>query len=180
MTGSNIAESTTPTEGYSEWIAYALQENPDVDILISVPAIDFPADWQQRAEEFGVADIHELYAFFVDEMMHKTLIDALREEFPSTHILSIPTGKSAKVLAQMYQDNGLLDDVLPRGPYDESLFTDEKGHQGKIIVETGTLLWLSGLYGVDLSSNDFDTGFDTDLHSVAAEIMQQHDPNYSR
>lgn len=180
MTGSNIAESTTPTEGYSEWIAYALQENPDVDILISVPAIDFPADWQQRAEEFGVADIHELYAFFVDEMMNKTLIDALREEFPSTHIFSIPTGKSAKVLAQMYQDNELLDEVLPRGPYDESLFTDEKGHQGKIIVETGTLLWLSGLYGVDLSSNDFDTGFDTDLHNIAAEIMQQHDPNYSR
>jgi len=180
MTGSNIAESTTPTEGYSEWIAYALQENPDVDILISVPAIDFPADWQQRAEEFGVADIHELYAFFVDEMMHKTLIDALREEFPSTHIFSIPTGKSAKVLAQMYQDNQLLDDVLPIGPYEESLFTDEKGHQGKIIVETGKLMWLNGLYGVDLSSNDLDTGFDTNLQSVAAEIMQQHDPNYSR
>ena len=180
MTGSNIAESTTPTEGYSEWIAYALQENPDVDILISVPAIDFPSDWQQRAEEFGVADIHELYAFFVDETMNKTLIDALREEFPSTHIFSIPTGKSAKMLAQMYQDNQLLDNVLLRGSYDESLFTDEKGHQGKIIVETGSLMWLSGLYGVDLSSNDFDTGFDTDLQSVAAEIMQEHDPNYSR
>ena len=180
MTGSNIAESTTPTEGYSEWIAYALQKNPDVDILISVPAIDFPADWQQRAEEFGVADIHELYAFFVDEMMNKTLIDALREEFPSTHIFSIPTGKSAKVLAQMYQDNALLDDVLPRGPYEESLFTDAKGHQGKIIVETGKLMWLNGVYGVDLSSNDFDTGFDTDLHNIAAEIMQQHDPSYSR
>jgi hypothetical protein len=180
MTGSNIAESTTPTEGYSEWIAYALEENPDVDILISVPAIDFPADWQQRAEEFGVSDIHELYAFFVDDMMHKTLIDALREEFPSTHIFSIPTGKSATVLAQMHQDNSLSDDVLLRGPYDESLFTDEKGHQGKIIVETGTLMWLNGLYGVDLSSNDFDTGFETDLNSIAAEIMQQHDPNYSR
>jgi hypothetical protein len=180
MTGSNIAESAIPTEGYSEWIAYALQENPDVDILISVPAIDFPSDWQHRAEEFGVADIHELYALFVDEMMNKTLIDALREEFPSTHIFSIPTGKSAKVLAQMYQDTELLDDVLLRGPYEESLFTDEKGHQGKIIVETGTLLWLSSLYGVDLSSNDFDTGFDTDLYNVAAEIMQQHDPNYSR
>ena len=180
MTGSNIAESTTPTEGYSEWIAYALQKNPDVDVLISVPAIDFPADWQHRAEEFGVADIHELYAFFVDEMMNKTLIDALREEFPSTHIFSIPTGKSATVLAQMHQDNSLLDDVLLRGPYDESLFTDEKGHQGKIIVETGTLMWLNGLYGVDLPSNDFDTGFETDLHSIAAEIMQQHDPNYSR
>ena len=180
MTGSNIAESTTPTEGYSEWIAYALQENPDVDILISVPAIDFPADWQQRAEEFGVADIHELYAFFVDDMIHNTLIDALREEFPSTHIFSIPTGQSATVLAQMHQDNSLLDDVLLRGPYEESLFTDEKGHQGKIIVETGTLMWLNSLYGVDLSSNDFDSGFETDLHSIAEEIMQQHDPNYSR
>jgi hypothetical protein len=180
MTGSDISQSATPTEGYSEWIAYALQNNPDVDILISVPAIDFPADWQQRAEEFGVADIHELYAFFVDEMMNKTLIDSLREEFPSTHIFSIPTGKAAKVLARMYQDNMLLDDVLPRGPYEESLFTDEKGHQGKIIVETGTLMWLNGLYGVDLSSNDFDTGFDTDLPTIAAEIMQQHDPNYSR
>jgi hypothetical protein len=180
MTGSNIAESTTPTEGYSEWIAYALQENPDVDILISVPAIDFPADWQQRAEEFGVADIHELYAVFVDDMMHNALIDALREEFPSTHIFSIPTGKSATVLAQMHQDNSLLDDVLLRGPYEESLFTDEKGHQGKIIVETGTLMWLNSLYGVDLSSNDFDTGFETDLHSIAEEIMQQHNPNYSR
>ena len=112
--------------------------------------------------------------------MHKTLIDALREEFPSTHIFSIPTGKSAKVLAQMYQDNQLLDDVLPRGPYEESLFTDEKGHQGKIIVETGKLMWLNALYGVDLSSNNLDTGFDTNLQSVAAEIMQQHDPNYSR
>jgi hypothetical protein len=180
MTGSDISQSATPTEGYSEWIAYALQNNPDVDILISVPTIDFPADWQQRAEEFGVADIHELYAFFVDEMMNKTLIDSLREEFPSTHIFSIPTGKAAKVLARMYQDNMLLDDVLPRGPYEESLFTDEKGHQGKIIVETGTLMWLNGLYGVDLSSNDFDTGFDTDLPTIAAEIMQQHDPNYSR
>jgi len=180
MTGSNIAESTTPTEGYSEWIAYALQENPDVDILISVPAIDFPADWQQRAEEFGVADIHELYAVFVDDMIHNALIDALSEEFPSTHIFSIPTGKSATVLAQMHQDNSLLDDVLLRGPYEESLFTDEKGHQGKIIVETGTLMWLNSLYGVDLSSNDFDTGFETDLHSIAEEIMQQHNPNYSR
>ena len=80
----------------------------------------------------------------------------------------------------MYEDNMLLDDVSLKGPYEESLFTDHKGHQGKIIVLTGTLMWLNGLYGVDLSDNDFDTGFDTDLQSVASEIMGQHDPNYSR
>jgi hypothetical protein len=180
MTGSNIAESENPTDGYREWIAYALEKNPDVDILISIPQIDFPADWAQRAQDAGFTDIDALYSYFVNDMMNQTLIDQLRLEFPSTHIFSIPTGKSSKVLAQMYQSGTLLDDVLAKGPFEDSLFTDEKGHQGKIIVTTGTLMWLNGLYEVDLSSYQADTGFETDLHAIASEIMEQHDPNYRR
>lgn len=180
MTGSNIAESENPTDGYREWITYALEKNPDIDIFISIPQIDFPADWEQRAQDAGFTDINALYSYFVNDMMNQTLIDQLRMEFPSTHIFSIPTGKSSKVLAQMYQNGTLLDDVLARGPFEDSLFTDEKGHQGKIIVTTGTLMWLNGLYGVDLSGDNFDTEFETDLHAIAGEIMEQHDPNYRR
>lgn len=180
MTGSNIAESENPTDGYREWITYALEKNPDIDIFISIPQIDFPADWEQRAQDAGFTDINALYSYFVNDMMNQTLIDQLRMEFPSTHIFSIPTGKSSKVLAQMYQNGTLLDDVLATGPFEDSLFTDEKGHQGKIIVTTGTLMWLNGLYGVDLSGDNFDTEFETDLHAIAGEIMEQHDPNYRR
>jgi hypothetical protein len=28
--------------------------------------------------------------------------------------------------------------------------------------------------------NDFDTGFNTDLHTIAEEIMDAHDPNYKQ
>ena len=59
-----------------------------------------------------------------------------------------------------------------------SLFTDTKGHQGNIIRETGSLLWLKNIYGVDLSTFSYDTGFNTNLQDVAKQIMDSHDPNY--
>lgn len=61
-----------------------------------------------------------------------------------------------------------------------SIFTDAKGHQGDIVRQAGGLIWLNALYGVDLNTNDYDTGFDTDLHALATQIMQEHDPNYKQ
>ena len=40
-------------EGHREWINYAIQNNPNVKIFIAIPQIDFPADWEQRAQEYG-------------------------------------------------------------------------------------------------------------------------------
>ena len=180
MTAQDITRNPNPIDGYREWIAYALENNPDVDILISVPPIDFPTNWEARAQEVGAEDIHELHAYFVNEMINKTLIDQLRIEFPSTSIFSIPTGRAAKELWQMHNDDLLLDELAMSGPYNESLFTDLKGHQGRVIVVAGTLMWLNGLYDVDLATDDFDTGFQTDLHALAQQIMVEHDPNYRR
>jgi hypothetical protein len=57
---------------------------------------------------------------------------------------------------------------------------DSKGHQGKIVVNTGALIWLNGLYGVNLRTNDANTGFNTDLHTIAENIMDLHDQNYKQ
>ena len=54
------------------------------------------------------------------------------------------------------------------------------GHQGAITASTGALMWLKGIYKVDLSTNDFDTSFNTDLHTVAEDAMNSHDPNYNK
>ncbi len=35
-----------------KWIDYALQNNPNIKIFISIPPIDFPADWQQKSRRF--------------------------------------------------------------------------------------------------------------------------------
>jgi len=105
-------------------------------------------------------------------------VDELRAEFPSTKFYTIPYGWTAKNLAQMKLDNELLDDISMFGPKSSSIFTDEKGHQGQIVIETGTMIWLNSIYNVDLSSFNYDTGFTTDLHTIAQDIIDGHDVNY--
>jgi len=176
MTGNYNPDN--PTQGFSEWIAYALKNNPNITVFISIPPFDFPSDWQTKEQDHGKS-IEELYAQFVNDYIHKTLIDQLRVEFPSTKIFSIPTGWATFELAAMHENNLLSDDISLFGSFNNGIFTDEKGHQGKIVAYTGTLMWLNGLYQVNLRTDDFETGFDTDLHSIAEEIMSSHDPDYS-
>ena len=85
-------------------------------------------------------------------MVHSEIVDELRLEFPSTKIFTIPTGWATINLAQMNLDNELLDDISMVGPKSSSIFTDQKGHQGQIVIETGTMIWLNSIYNVNLSS----------------------------
>jgi hypothetical protein len=172
------SNENNPTSGFSEWIEYALQNNPSIKIFVHIPPIDFPADWQQTAEDYGYNNIRDLYGYLVSDLTHKSVIDQLREIYPSTEIFTLPTGWATFDLVDQYENNLLLDDISLFGSYDDSIFRDTKGHQGKIVVNTGALIWLNGLYGVNLRTNDSDTGFNTDLHTIAENIMDLHDPDY--
>jgi len=188
MTSGYDIGSDNPTEGHSAWIRYALQNNPNIIIFIAIGSFDFPngdsngtrPDWDTFASDNGFNSIQEFYDYYVNEMVHKEIVDELRLEFPSTKIFTIPTGWATKNLAQMNLDNELLDDISMVGPKSTSIFTDEKGHQGQIVIETGTMIWLNSIYDVDLSSFNYDTGFTTDLHAIAQDIINGHDPNYKQ
>ena len=188
MTSGYDIDSDNPTEGHSAWINYALENNPNIIIFIAIPTFDFPngesngtrPDWNTFASDNGFNSIQEFYDYYVNEMVHKEIVDELRLEFPSTKIFTIPTGWAAKNLAQMNLDNELLDDISMIGPKSTSIFTDEKGHQGQIVIETGTMLWLNSIYNVNLSSFNYDTGFNTDLHAIAQDIIDTHDSNYKQ
>ena len=52
----------------------------------------------------------------------------------------------------MREDGELLDDIQFKGEKSNSIFTDFKGHQGQIVIETGTLVWLNSIYHVDLNT----------------------------
>jgi len=169
-----------PLSGFTEWIDYALQRNPNIKIFVHIPPIDFPADWQQTAEDYGYNNIRDLYGYLVGDLTHKSIIDQLRELYPSTEIFTLPTGWATFDLVDQYENNLLLDDISLFGSYDDSIFRDTKGHQGKIVVNTGALIWLNGLYGVNLRTNDSDTVFNTDLHTIAENIMDLHDPDYKQ
>ena len=178
MTAGLLPEN--PTDGFSDWIAYALQNNPDITIFLSIPPPDFPNQWEQTAADLGFETIAEAYDNFVNQTVNQTLIDDLRAEFPGTTIFSIPTGRASLVLREMHTNAQLLDDIVFMGPYQNGLFTDEKGHQGKLITMTGALMWLNGIYKEDLETNDFSTGFQTDVHAIAKAEMTNHDANYKR
>lgn len=188
MTSGYDIDSDNPTEGHSAWINYALQNNPNIIIFIAIPTFDFPngdsngtrPDWDTFASDNGFNSIQEFYDYYVNEMVHKEIVDELRLRFPSTKIFTIPTGWATKNLAQMNLDNELLDDISMFGPKSSSIFTDEKGHQGQIVIETGTMIWLNSIYNVDLSSFNYDTGFTTDLNSIAQDIIESHDSNYKQ
>ena len=188
MTSGYDIDSENPTEGHSAWIQYALQKNPNIIIFIAIGSFDFPngdsnstrPDWDTFASDNGFNSIQEFYDYYINEVIHKEIVDKLRDEFPSTKIFSIPTGWATKNLAQMKIDNELLDDISMFGPKSSSVFTDEKGHQGQIVIETGTMIWLSSIYNMDLSSFNYDTGFITDLRAIAQDIIDSHDSNYKQ
>ena len=171
-------ETDDPTQGHKAWINYAIQKNPNIEIFIAIPPIDFPAEWNQRAEEYGFYTIQELYHYFVNDIVHYTMVDSLRNEFPNTNIFTIPTGWAAINLAQLQLDNSLQEDISMFGQEETSIFTDYKGHQGQIVIETGTLIWLNCIYNVDLTRNEYKTGFETDLHNIAKDVVDNHDTNY--
>ena len=181
-------DSSNRIEGFKAWIEYALEKNPNVTIFISLAPFDFPngdpngtrPDWDTFAENYGYSSIQEMYDAWQNEILHKEIVDKLRIEFPSTKIFTIPTGWATLNLYQMKIDELLLDEISMFGPRATSIFTDEKGHQGDIVRETGGLVWLNSIYGVHLRTNDFDTGFNTDLHTIAENIMDLHDQNYKQ
>ena len=171
---------TNRTEGFKEWIQYGLQENPDMKVFISIAPIDFPSNWTDTAQHFGFSSIESFYDYFVNTLIHKTVVDPLRVEFPNTPIFTIPTGWAAVDLVKMRKDGELLDSIDFSGPKVSSLFTDTKGHQGQIIIEAGTLMWMNGIYNMDLNSSAYQTGFNTDLHGLADQIMGDHDTLYKQ
>lgn len=181
-------DSENPSEGHSAWIRYALQKNPNIIIFIAIGSFDFPngdsnstrPDWKTFAFDNGFNSIHEFYNYYINEIIHKKIVDELRVEFPSTKIFTIPTGWAAKNLAQMKLDNELLDDIEMFGPKSSSIFTDEKGHQGQIVIEAGTMIWLNSIYKTGLSSFNYNTGFTTNLNTIAQEIIDVHDDNYKQ
>jgi hypothetical protein len=41
-------------------------------------------------------------------------------------------------------------------------------------------MWMKGIYNIDLNTSEYKTGFNTDLHGLADQIMADHDPLYNQ
>ena len=63
--------------GHRAWIDYALQSNPEIDIFIAIPQVDFPEAWDSLAQVNGFESIIEFYDFAVNSIVHDSMVNQL-------------------------------------------------------------------------------------------------------
>jgi hypothetical protein len=164
-------EPTYPTtEGYENWIDYALARNPNTRFFLALPWPDFP-------ENYDAATFASGWLLWHSTVWHP-FIDALRALYPGVDIFCIPYGQSALELRNLFATGNLPDVNVLTGASDDAIFVDAKGHPGNILQDLGRLVWLNAIYDVDLSTYSYGPYYTTHLKGIAQSIMAGHDPNY--
>lgn len=159
-------------EGWKTWFDYALAKNPNTEFFIGIPWVDYPNDYTD-AEAYA-----EVWGAFYHTLVLPA-VDDLRLLYPGVTIYTIPYGDGVNELRELFEAGYLPDVSNLQGPSDTSLFTDDKGHGGKLLKDLVEYIWIDAIYGVDLETYDYDDGYQTDLKALAKSIMDAHDPNYN-
>ncbi|MEM1156192.1 MAG: hypothetical protein AAGI44_18815, partial [Pseudomonadota bacterium] len=156
--------------GYRLWIDYALEKNPNTRIALALPWTTFPesydaATYETEWEAFRVGQWHEG-------------VDLARANYPETDIFSIPYGRAAVELRNLFEQGELPDVEAMTSRTGEAIFRDALGHADQILIDLGRLVWLRAIYDIDLIAFDHDPGYAADLKSIAQRIMDEHEEEY--
>jgi len=102
------------------------------------------------------------------------LASNLTSDYPDADIFTFHHGAAAYELRDMFETDQLEDDLNRlTGPIDTSVFTDEKGHAGQILIDTGTLIWLHAVHGVGpLDMPEFPR-WNTDIRVIADSLLDE-------
>jgi hypothetical protein len=74
----------------------------------------------------------------------------------------------------MFEAGELEEDIEQlTGSKPTSIFTDKKGHAGQITIDTGTLLWLHAVHGVEPMAIPEFTQWETDIRLVAKSLLDE-------
>lgn len=158
-------------DGYKNWVAYALQKNPDTKFLIALPWWLIPTELDAETYAGVWTDAHP-------SIVHEH-IDALRSAYPDNNFYCVPYGEGAGELYKLYEQGNLTDvNSLVSRTADTSIFVDDFGHANNILVDLSRLIWLQSIYNIDLNAYDYDPTYTTDLKVMAADIMSRHESAY--
>ena len=165
-------EPTYPTtEGYENWIDYALAQNPTTRFFVALLWLDRPANYDAASYASTWLTVHAT--------TWHDFIDSLRALYPGVDIFAIPYGQSAVELRNLLAADNLPGVPNLIGDAGDSIYVDAKGHPGDILRDLGRLVWLNAIYDVDLSTYSYGPSWGTtDLKVIAKSIMDAHDPEY--
>ena len=147
--------------------SYAVAKNPHIRIGLAKPWKDFPGDYE-NASEYATNSTLDILPYWVN------LSQDLSVDFPNNEIFTFHHGAVAYELREMFEAGELEGDVNKlQGSKQTSVFTDEKGHAGEIMIDTGTLIWLHAIHGVEpLDMPEF-TQWNTDIRVIADSLLDE-------
>lgn len=93
----------------------------------------------------------------------------MRALYPGVEFYCIPYGQVAGELYDVSQVTGAAS---------SSIFTDNLGHAGDILKDTGQYVWLYAIYGERPVTQPANVNYQTDLRAIAEDVIMEHDPHY--
>ena len=146
---------------------YAVEKNPDVRIGLAMAWKDFPGEYE-NASEYATNSTHDFMPYW------DNLSDDLSADYPGTDVFTFHHGALAYEMREMFEAGDLDGDLEQlQGPRATSLFTDEKGHAGTMFVDTGTLIWLHAVHGIDPMDMPEFTRWETDIRVIANTVLEE-------
>lgn len=158
-----VASNGASDQAIWDVAAYALAYNDATRIVLALPWVDFPADYADVARHRERSD--GAYPAW------ERLAERLRADLPGADVVTTYHGAAIYALREMFEADRLPDVDRLIGDPATSLFRDQKGHAGRLAVDTGTLVWLADIYGIDpLLAPPF-PAYDTDVRQVAHAVV---------
>ena len=158
-------------EDYQQWFDLALESNPEIKFLITIP-------WPLGPHRITPGNLEELRTATL--ALFDSLITPLRQRYPNNAVIFCPYGLGAHELIESLFDGELAGvEYLSAAPSsnsgDEYLFRDATGHPNELVITLSTLIWANTLYGVDPTELDpirVTNLPEVDLNSFAYEVGQ--------
>ena len=149
-----------------EIMEYALSKNPNTKFGLSMPWADYP-------ENYIDANEHRLQTD-VAYPRYQQFAKSLSNLFPDVDIFTFYHGAAIYELRDLFE-KGMLQDVDNLiGPERNSIFTDKKGHAGLLAKDTGSLIWLNAIYGINPMDIPKIEKYKLDIREVAAKVQRKY------
>ncbi len=145
--------------------SYALQQNPNTRIGLAMPWEDFPLQFDNASEHRDLTDR--------GYNMWMNMAGRLSSDFNNADVFTFYHGQAMYELRHMYEEGNLSDVSQLMGSSENSLFTDQKGHAGQIVIDTGTLLWMAAIHNIEPNSFPEFDDWETDIRIVAQNILSE-------
>ena len=157
---------TSDDEAVWNFTEYALEQNPQTRIGLAMPWSDFPQSYDDAEEHRNRTDM----AYPLWEQM----ASRLSSDFGGADVFTFYHGAATYELRELFEAGNLSDVDQLRGPTATSLFTDVKGHAAQILIDTGALIWLAAIHGVDPMDLPEYEEYELDIRMVAKGIIDRY------